>query len=365
MAIPKVFVSSTCFDLGEVRDQLKKFIESFGFDAVLSEYGDVFYHPDLHTHDACIQEVSHCQLFILIIGGRFGGEYEADKSKSITNAEYIAAKESKIPIFTYIKKDVLSSQFLYKQNKDQEFAGKINYPAIDKQEHALDIFTFMNDVQKANTNNGVESFDNFQDIEGHLKKQWAGMFFDFLKTREVKNQIDATNNLLKGLQQSHNQAEELIKSLYISLKPKVAEENIELLERKNNIEEWYLEILGLDLFHEINDINLDKINVNKISKISPTSKGWYYYLVDIGLYKFINNNEMLEPIFFHEHQFVFELSDDDKYNIAMEKRYQDLIVGSQASARKEVLEKIINEALSPSKNSRKKDRELNDFIIED
>ena len=89
MATPKVFVSSTCFDLGEIREQLARFINSYGFDPILSDHGDVFYKPDCHTHDSCIHEVSNCQLFILIIGGRFGGEYVYDNSKSITNAAYL------------------------------------------------------------------------------------------------------------------------------------------------------------------------------------------------------------------------------------------------------------------------------------
>ena len=120
MASPKVFVSSTCFDLSEVREQLRRFIESFGFEAILSEHGDVFYHPDLHTHEACIQEVSNCHLFILIVGGRFGGEYIFDREKSITNAEYLAARKSGIPIFTYVRETVISNHFLYQQNKDQD-----------------------------------------------------------------------------------------------------------------------------------------------------------------------------------------------------------------------------------------------------
>jgi hypothetical protein len=49
MAIPRVFLSSTCYDLATVRDSLGNFIESIGFEPCLSDRGDVFYHPDLHT----------------------------------------------------------------------------------------------------------------------------------------------------------------------------------------------------------------------------------------------------------------------------------------------------------------------------
>jgi hypothetical protein len=180
MAVPKVFISSTCFDLSEVREQLSRFISSYGFEPVLSEHGDVFYHPDLHTHEACVHEVTNCQLFILIVGGRFGGEYISDKSKSITNAEYDAAKRHDIPVFTYVRTAVLSNHHIYQENKNKPFASDIDYPAIDKQKYAVDIFNFIDQVRRSPINNALEGFENFSDIESSIRKQWAGMFFDFI-----------------------------------------------------------------------------------------------------------------------------------------------------------------------------------------
>ena len=48
MAIPRVFMSSTCYDLQEIRFQLRHFIEEIGYDPVMSEFGDIFY--DLGQH---------------------------------------------------------------------------------------------------------------------------------------------------------------------------------------------------------------------------------------------------------------------------------------------------------------------------
>ena len=72
MAAPRVFVSSTCYDLQEVRYQLRTFIEDFGFIPVMSEYGDIFYDYKKHTQDACKDEIEKSQLFILIIGNNYG-----------------------------------------------------------------------------------------------------------------------------------------------------------------------------------------------------------------------------------------------------------------------------------------------------
>jgi hypothetical protein len=105
MAIPRVFVASTCYDLKYIRGNLQYFIRSLGYEPVLSEAGDVYYDPAKHTHDSCISEVSTCQLFVLIIGGRFGGAYKQSE-KSITNAEYEQALAYRVPVFTLVEQAV-------------------------------------------------------------------------------------------------------------------------------------------------------------------------------------------------------------------------------------------------------------------
>ncbi len=236
MATPKVFVSSTCFDLKEVRDSISRFIKSFGFEPILSEHGDVFYHPDLHTHESCIHEVSNCQLFILIIGGRFGGTYDIDKQKSITNAEYDAARQLNIPVFTYIKKGVYDNHHTYQANKTKEFAEKIDFPNIENQENAINIFNFIDQVRKSKTNNAFETFETANEIEIHLKKQWAGMFFDFLKNREVKEQVNAANLMLTTLKTSNEKLQELVKNLYT---PEQGTTTLTKIEYKYNSIEFF------------------------------------------------------------------------------------------------------------------------------
>lgn len=46
MTCPRVFVSSTYYDLKHVRSLMDRFVESLGFDVVLSEKGGIAYSPD-------------------------------------------------------------------------------------------------------------------------------------------------------------------------------------------------------------------------------------------------------------------------------------------------------------------------------
>jgi len=67
MPAPRVFISSTWYDLRYIRENLKYFITSLGYDPILSEEGDVFYDPSKHVQDAGLAEVPSCQIFVSII----------------------------------------------------------------------------------------------------------------------------------------------------------------------------------------------------------------------------------------------------------------------------------------------------------
>lgn len=186
MAIPRVFISSTCYDLKYIRGNLQYFVKNLGYEPVLSEQGDVFYDPDKHTQDSCLSEVSTCQMFVLIIGGRFGGKYK-ETDKSITNAEYDEAVNCKIPVFTLVEQSVHAEHHVYLKNKANSAidATKIHYPAVDNTK----IFDFIDQVRRASYNNAVQPFLDFSDIESYLKKQWAGLMFSFLSTRHEENRV--------------------------------------------------------------------------------------------------------------------------------------------------------------------------------
>ncbi len=347
MAIPKVFVSSTCFDLKEVRDSLSRFIKSYGFDPILSEHGDVFYHPDLHTHEACVHEVSNCQLFILIIGGRFGGTYLHDKEKSITNAEYEAAKASNIPVFTYIKKGVYDNHHTYQANKNKEFIKDMDFPNIEKQENSLDIFNFIDQVRKSKVNNAFETFETSIEIEIHLRKQWAGMFFDYLKNREVREQVNVANLMLSTLQTSSDKLEEMLKGLYD--KPTVQETTLDHIENKYSAIRFFEIIIQEGSAGKVYLGEYKKLDT--LSKVNPKDKTWYQYLIELECFKRIiskeNNDEHLEFIGEGDYGGKPILKTDDNAQ-TFQEYYHELIPSFEnglqkttTKERKEILKKFL------------------------
>ena len=133
MAKPRVFLSSTCYDLKELRSQIRDFINNYGYDAVLSEFGDIFFEYGVHPQDACFSEIKKCHLFILIIGNSYGSLYYRQNNiqpSSITMKEFEEAIRRDIPKHVFINRFVEYDYQNYIRSwsnklKDYKAAGNI------------------------------------------------------------------------------------------------------------------------------------------------------------------------------------------------------------------------------------------------
>ena len=219
MATPRVFVSSTCYDLKYIRDNLRYFITTLGYEPILSEDGAVFFDPSSHTHDSCLTEIPNCQLFVLIIGGRYGGKFQGTDD-SITNMEYREAIKHKIPVFTLVESGVLHDHHTYLTNKKNEDIDltKFNFPSSD----SIKIFEFIDEVRKALSNNALSPFRDFNDIECYLRKQWAGMIYDFLTKKSASEKI---TDYLEVISQMNSRIELLSHEILNSVGTKKAKLN--------------------------------------------------------------------------------------------------------------------------------------------
>ena len=186
MAIPRVFLSSTFYDLRYIRENLKFFIKNMGFEPVLSESGGVFFDPTMDVQDACLEEVGSCQLFVLIIGGRRGSEFRKDTG-SVVNHEYRKAVELRIPVFVLVEQQVYSENRVYQKNKGR--FSTVEYPSVD----STKVFDFLEEVQSHAVNNALVPFRDYAEMEAYLKQQWAGMMHSFLvrqaETTRVANML--------------------------------------------------------------------------------------------------------------------------------------------------------------------------------
>jgi hypothetical protein len=64
MARPRVFISSTYFDLRVVRADLERFVKEMGYEPVLFERGQVPYAKEEALEESCYREVSGCDILL-------------------------------------------------------------------------------------------------------------------------------------------------------------------------------------------------------------------------------------------------------------------------------------------------------------
>lgn len=140
MSIPKVFVSSTCYDLLQIRSDLKHFIESFGYEAILSEYHNVAYNVKPRLEEDCYSEIKNCDIIIGILGGKFGSEAKNKDGKSISMVEMENAIESNKQIYIFIDSNVYGEFYTYLKNIDKE----ITYAHVDN----IEIFKYIQQLKK-------------------------------------------------------------------------------------------------------------------------------------------------------------------------------------------------------------------------
>jgi hypothetical protein len=208
MVRPRVFVSSTFYDLKHIRNYIQGFLEDMGFDPVLFERGDIPYSPDMFVDESCYEEITNCHILILIIGGRYGSPTTDDNKKSdtelefynsVTKREFEKALSLKIPVFVLIDKNVDTEYRTYKKNKLNE---SIKYAHVDH----INIFKLIDEIQKKQTKIFIQPFENFDDISNYLREQFAGLFADFLLKRNKEREF-------KELEEEITELREITESL--------------------------------------------------------------------------------------------------------------------------------------------------------
>lgn len=172
----KIFLSSTCYDLKQIRSDLFDFFTDYGFLPIFSEYPNFPIDPDKNTIENCIENVkSNTDIFILVIGNMYGSQI--GDGKSITNTEYNYAKKLGIPIYIFIYKPVLNIIPVWEKNKNGNFSGIVD---------SIKIFEFIQSIREVEKK-WCFDFEKAQDIISTLRIQLSHLFKETLKLQRQFN----------------------------------------------------------------------------------------------------------------------------------------------------------------------------------
>ena len=187
MAHPRVFISSTYYDLKNLRADLERYIKDRGFDPVLNERGQIPYGNDEKLEEYCYKEIEHCDILVSIIGGRRGSSSSHDPY-SISQKELKTAIDLGRPVYIFVEKSVLSEYKTYEKNKESK---NILYVAVDN----VAIYQFMDEVFSLPINNQVAPFETSSDITEYLQEQWSGLFQRLLRDDARKKEVILLDDL--------------------------------------------------------------------------------------------------------------------------------------------------------------------------
>jgi hypothetical protein len=262
MARPRIFVSSTYYDLKYIRASLELFIKSLGFDPILSEKGDIAFTSDRPLDESCYREVENADIFTLIVGGRYGSEASSgskkpkeffDRYESITKKEYGSAVDKDIPVFVLIERAVYAEYHTFIRNKDVK---GINYAHVD----SVNVFLLIEEILAKPRNNPVQMFEKFEDIESWLREQWAGLFRELLRRQSQQHQLTGLSQQVLQLKETNETLKKYLEAVMRGMsKPEtsrlIKSEEKRLSElrqleafRKNRWVEWVIgRTNGLDI----------------------------------------------------------------------------------------------------------------------
>ena len=193
MARPRVFVSSTFYDLKHVRNDLENFISNLGYDTIMNDKGQIPYSAAQPLQDSCYDEASRADILVGIIGGRYGSD-SGDDLYSVSMREIKTAIRNNKQVFIFVEKSVLSENLVYQLNKD---STDIKYPHVD----SVKIHKFIEEIQGLPINNALIPFESATDITSFLKEQFAGLFQRLLQDKSTLTEQTTLYDLNETIQE--------------------------------------------------------------------------------------------------------------------------------------------------------------------
>jgi hypothetical protein len=191
MAKPRVFLSSTYYDLYQSREDIERFVRSMGYDCVRHETGAIPYVKDSRLESSAYKEVDNCDLFVTIIGGKFGSESKEFDGSSITQSEITRALERGIQVYIFVEQNTITEYQTWKINKDNKEVAGFKYRYADD----VRIYSFLDRLYSLPQNNPITGFRTIAEVTAFLQEQWAGLFQRYLNQHQRMAEVSVLDDM--------------------------------------------------------------------------------------------------------------------------------------------------------------------------
>lgn len=232
---PRIFISSTFYDLKYIREDLANFIRNHDFEPILFEDGDIGYTPFAHLDESCYRAMESADMALLIIGGNYGspatGESESNFEDflSVTRKEFRKAVDKGIPVYVFIESGVYSEYGIYDLNC-REIESKVCSIKF-KAAKNINVFRFIKEIHSLN-DIAITSFEKVSTIKEFLSKQWADMFKSHLSALKQQKEIQQLQDSIGSMNIIVEKMDKLVDAISKKLFENTPDEKIIVEERE-------------------------------------------------------------------------------------------------------------------------------------
>ncbi|MDC3962530.1 DUF4062 domain-containing protein [Polyangium jinanense] len=145
----RIFISSTCYDLLDLRAEVELHLRGMGLTPILSdrpasEFETAGYKDSIET---CLANVRTSDAFICILSQRYGPSLGAAgfKDVSATHLEYEEAKARGLPIYMYVRDRLLGEYSVWKKNGGPSGSATVKFAWVPRDNER--IFNFVHEHQ--------------------------------------------------------------------------------------------------------------------------------------------------------------------------------------------------------------------------
>lgn len=171
----RVFVSSTCYDLIDIRADIAEDLRQLGVSVLLSDdkLSDFDVLPNLNSIESCLANVRSCDEFLIVLDRRYGPSLSGTGYDDIsaTHLEYRTAVDLNIPVRMYVRDRLDAEARIWRTNKKNP--PLLNW--VDQKDWKIfDVLTEHTKLTKeASSNNWRHIFTNSVDLRHSLRRVYG------------------------------------------------------------------------------------------------------------------------------------------------------------------------------------------------
>jgi hypothetical protein len=244
-----IFISSTDYNLKDLRAELARFLSELGYKPFLSSAeGFPDNSPTLEPWESCIPVLEKCFVVILVIDGRYSTalkwpnykEYFEDKKIAPTHGEYIFAHRNKKRMLVFIRKSLMPHYQSYrtvmeKCDNDKEKAEQMLGPTLPDYV-TFQTLDFINEVKTTKPIPWINEFEDITSVKREIQKKMLNELAELflVKNRHFETVIDSFNKVMESL--SVEKQKEVLQKM------NVTKEMIEAVDKLEDYEKQITEV---------------------------------------------------------------------------------------------------------------------------